>query len=76
MVLKELKKSWTFHKGARYEVGDQVLIMYGGWLKLPRKIAVIGWNNHGGYYFYALKGVNDALFRDSDLMPAELGKIK
>lgn len=76
MLLKEIKKSWKFHQGPRYELGDQVLIMEGGWLKLPRKIAAIGWNNKGGYFFYALKGVNDALFRDVDIMPAEFGKIK
>lgn len=68
MFLEQLKKYWKFHQGPQFEIGDRVLLTDTTFLKLPRKIAAIGWNNTDGYYFYAIAGIKNQLFIDSDLI--------
>lgn len=67
-MLENLKKFLKFHQGSEFDVGDRVIILDKEILRLPRKIAAIGWNNTGGHYFYAVSGVKDRLFLSSDLL--------
>lgn len=67
-MIEQLKKYWKFQQGPHFEIGERVSIMDGIWLKLPRKVVAIGWNNTKGEYFYALTGITDKLFLQKDLI--------
>lgn len=69
MRIQKLTKWWKYQVGPKYEIGDQVFSIENGWLKLPRKISAIGWNNAGeGTFFYSLTGIKNEVFVEQNLL--------
>lgn len=66
--LAGMKKRWAFMQGPAFDCGEKVLIVKDNWLKLPRKVSKIGWNETTGFYFFALEGIKAELFKTDQLM--------
>jgi hypothetical protein len=57
-----------------FSVGQSVVILDSSYLKLPRKITIIGWNNAESTFFYGVEGMKNTLFLQKELMDHELAK--
>lgn len=69
-MLTKIKNLFLFFNGPYYDLGESVVVINGQWLRLPRKIKAIGWNNTGGYFFYGLDGLKNEVFKETDIRPA------
>lgn len=67
-MLENFYKKLTWLTGPKFEVGEKVIVLDGKTLKIPREVKVIGWNEGGGHFFYALEGIKDELFKESTLL--------